>query len=64
MATEIDKDSDSIIITTDGVRNVRTIRRQDTVVSIPPSGYKKIYNFYWNPDTEGIVMDVSEEVEP
>lgn len=57
---EIDKDSDSIIITTDGIKRVVTIRREDTIVSIPPIGYRKIYNFYYNPDTNGIVMDVGD----
>jgi len=55
---EIDKDADSIIITTDGVDSLQTVRRVDTVVSVPPEDYKKIFNIYYNPVTGGIVFSV------
>ena len=60
MVVVIDKDSDSIKVVTDGVARVVTIRKEDTVISIPPVGYRKIYNIYFDPDTEGLEIDVGD----
>jgi len=60
MAVVIDKDSDSIQIVTDGVTRVTTILKKDTVVSIAPVGYRKIYNIYYDPTSEGLIMDVGD----
>jgi len=52
---EIDKEGGNIVFTTDGKVLRKSIVREDTVVSVPLDGYKKVLNIYYNPETGGIV---------
>lgn len=44
--TEIDLQSDSIVTVEDGKTSVRTVRKEDTVISVPMPGFKKVSNIY------------------
>lgn len=33
-----------------------SVKFEDCVVSVPPEGYKKIFNMYYNPKTGGLVI--------
>ena len=56
----IDKEDDSITVTTGGVAKNVTVRRVDTIVSVPPAGYKKVFNIYWNADDAKLLISVEE----
>ena len=62
----IDKDSDSIIfIDADGTRTIRSVRREDTVISVPVPGLssKKIDLVYVNSsDQLVLVVDSGSEI--
>ena len=53
---EIDKDSDSIIFIEDGKRSSQSIRKEDTVISVAPTSFKKILNIYIEPETGKLVV--------
>lgn len=53
---EIDKDGDSVIFTTDGKSRSQSVRREDTVISVPPEGYGKVFNIYVDLETERLVI--------
>ena len=56
----IDKDSDSIIVTTDGVARARTVTREDTIVSTPGADYKKVLSIKWDAVNEKMIFSVEE----
>ena len=56
----IDKDSDSITVTTDGVPSARTVTREDTIVSTPGTGYKKVLSIKWDAVNEKMIFSVEE----
>ena len=53
---EIDKDSDSIIFIEDGKRSSRSIRKEDTIISVAPEGFKKILLMYIEIETGKLVV--------
>lgn len=54
--TEVDRDGDYILVTTDGRKVARSVLDKDVIVSVPPTGYKKIKVMYIDPITEKVVV--------
>lgn len=54
--TEVDKVEGIIHIIKDGHDLGRTHKYADTVISVPPDGYKKVKNIYFNPTTGKLVV--------
>lgn len=56
----IDRDSDSLMITTPTKSYNQSVRREDVVISVPPEGYKKVINIYWDAVNEKFLVSVEE----
>lgn len=54
--TRVDKIDGIIFITKDGHEIGRTHTYKDTVISVPPDGFKKVTNIYYDPDTGKLVV--------
>lgn len=56
MATVITKEGDSIVTTVDGVvTNVQSIRREDNVISVPPTDGSQVDVVYVNTNKQLVV---------
>ena len=54
--TYVDKVEGIVQIVEDGAYKGRTIRFADTVISVPPEGFKKVTNIYIEPVTGKLVV--------
>lgn len=55
-AIVIDKDGYQIVRTEGNVVNKTSIKLEDTVVSVPPTGFKKVSNIYIEPISGKLVV--------
>lgn len=54
--TFVDKVEGIVQIIRDGKYTGMTVSMADTVISVPPEGYRKVYNIYIDPVTEKLVV--------
>ena len=54
--TAVDKIENIIQTTEDGKYKGRTARMADTVVSVAPTGFKKVSNIYIEPDSGKLIV--------